>query len=61
MKTTTRAKRAQVEITAIRGRRRTAAPCVAGRTKSRIAVAAIRGTFEDVPDINVGNKEKTGD
>ena len=52
MKTTTRAKRAQVEITAIRGRRRTAAPCVAGRTKNRIAVAAIRGTFEDVSDIN---------
>lgn len=60
MKTTIRAKHAQVEIAAIRWKQRTAAPCVAGRTKNRIAVAVIRGTSEDVTDINVGNKEKPG-
>lgn len=46
MKTTIRAKHAQVEIAAIRGKQRIAAPCVAGRTKNRIAVDVIRGTFD---------------
>lgn len=58
MKTAFRAKHAQVEIAAIRWKQRIAAPCVAGSTKNRIAVAVIRGTSEDVTDINVGRKRE---
>ena len=43
------------------GKHGTAVPCAIGNVMSRIATTAIRGTSEDVTDINVGNKEKTGE
>ena len=52
---------AKCRTVAMDGRHGTAVPCAIGNVMSRIATTAIRGTSEDVTDINVGNKEKTGD
>ena len=43
------------------GRHGTDVPCAIGNVMNLIARTVIRGTSEDVTDINVGNKEKTGD
>ena len=52
---------AKDKIAVMAGMRGTVVPCAIGNAMNLIATTAIRGTSEDVTDINVGNKEKTGD
>lgn len=42
------------------GMHSTVVPCAIGNAMNLIARTAIRGTSEDVTDINVWNKEKPG-
>ena len=52
---------AECRIAVMDGRHGTVVPCAIGNAMNLIARTAIRGTSEDATDINVGNKEKTGD
>ena len=52
---------AECRIAVMGWRHGTVVPCAIGNAMNLIARTAIRGTSEDATDINVGNKEKTGD